>query len=293
MRAVLLALLLPAIAGCRETHHCEGPYSYQNGECLPRGDGGPRIDTGLDGSSSDDAAIDDAGDDALGPCAACGDGSICFDGTLDAGHSVAHAPGCVQCVSDTDCDAVILPDPDGGGLHGGMPPLGTAICEDYVCVRGCRGDGDCGTNACVANRCTNYPRGTQTQCERCDVEENCTATTDCVPMNFMGSPIGSYCLAQVGTGCAEPYTFPLSDASVDYCAVNTAVTTCDAVREFGTGCTAGANGPCGRDEIPDDGVCANVTGLTGPRCTYACNPADSTTCPGRPCGSSTHVCGGA
>jgi hypothetical protein len=289
MRVAGIVIALVMVAACRETQHCASDdESYQGGRCqtMAGRDGGPR-DGGPDASADGghDSGVDGG---PCAPCSAAGQQCLAFD--VDTGLA-ADAGACVDCYADDHCAMWFMQQTD-AGVDAGHPP-GIGICESFVCAAGCRDDGDCGGNACVANHCSAFTRLTQAQCRPCDATENCTAGLDCVQMTFGPghTALGGYCLVPTPSvgACPTPYTVPVAG----HCGVNQMLTTCDAVREFSMmACTIGTNGPCGRDDIPDDGVCANVTGA-GVTCTYACDPGDPTTCVAtRPCGAVSNVCGG-
>jgi hypothetical protein len=277
--------------GCVEVKTCPAGNSYVGGSCMPLSGQDTGIDASADGGT--DAFVADAG-----PCAACTPDQHCRAleepdaGPRDGG--VSTAGNCVQCITDHDCDPWFMMLAD-GGVDGGRA-AGRGLCVDYVCHSGCTEAGDCGGNLCGSNgQCTAYFEHAQMQCMPCDVQENCAPGFDCIPMTFgptgSATAIGSYCLQPFSAGaCPEPYTVPVSS----HCGVNQMLTTCDAVREFTTMCAAGSAASCGRDDILDDGVCGTIAGLSGLRCTYACELADPTTCiPTRPCGATApHVCGG-
>ncbi|MFO0681496.1 MAG: hypothetical protein U0234_05580 [Sandaracinus sp.] len=273
------ALALAAIAGCAETRHCPEGESFRGGDCVA-------LDAAV---VQQDAAVVDVGTDAsedAGPCqGACGGSTrFCLE-SPDAGTNGT----CVECLIDDDCD--VAERPDAGSGDAGAPLSTRLICEGHRCVIGCRdGLADCSSHVCRSTdrQCSAYGTA-QGQCQPCDTEENCDANSDCVPMTFGGemTPIGSYCLLRIpGTGCPEPFTVPVNG----HCGVNQAVTTCDAVRDFNTPCPTDPS-ECGRDDIPEDGTCATIVGLSGSRCTYRCAPSDGTCNSARPCGVSSMLCG--
>lgn len=300
-RVAAIVVVLVAIAGCRETQHCQPGWSYQNGECLPRGgqaDSGPRPDAGMDGST--DAAVADVGNDAGhdgGPCDLCTADEMCLtslpdagaDGGTDAG--AITLPRCVECVSDTVCmvrgvDAGMTAD------AGAAATRGAPICEGYRCILGCRSDADCGGNACRADHTCSAYSGMRDVCLPCDTDANCLSGR-CVSF-ANGGHGGAYCLSTVAefgacsgrrrfTGTLTSVATVDGVAATDYCVPANAVT-CEAVLAFGTTC-----GPalCGAIAGTETGSC--VSG----HCTYPCDNAahGNSDCPsGHTCPSATSQC---
>lgn len=300
MRAVpLLLALLPAIAGCRETHHCELDQSFQNGMCRPYGgDGSSGFDAGRD-TGSDDAG-NDAGHDAFDPCATCGTTEVCSN-SGDAGVD-GGTPRCVECVVDGDCDAVALPWPDSGVTDGGMPP-GTPICENFHCVRGCRGDSDCGTGGGVCRpdqRCSAYPAyaAADVTCAPCDTDTNCGGVVGflCMPFTYNNGLFmhpGNYCLlhaATCGAITAPLNVSALGSTSIDGTSVADMVcapsTSCEALRD------ADSHRSCMGGTV-DCGIVGTSDGLcsTADICTFRCDSNDD--CPthaARCVGATTPLC---
>ncbi len=114
-------------------------------------------------------------------------------------------------------------------------------------------------------------------------------------MTFNGTPRdGGYCLRRKGnTDCTRPYRVLITATSLsgqpaeEYCGINQALTTCDAVLDTtdDTGCTLATD--CGAPGL-NDGLCQTVGGAAN-KCTYACETAAQ--CPGsQACTDDTPYC---
>jgi hypothetical protein len=292
MAALMIACA--AIAGCRETMHCDQGRSYQNGECRPYGDA-----SGLDAGPSDTGIVDmgsDTNPDA-NPCNACATGRVCLlDGRHDAAAPDAGMGTCVECASDSDCDARMI---DGGTFGDGGALPGRAICQDYACVFGCRDSGDCGGNPCLATgRCSEYPTYTSTNvpCARCDTDANCNGVTGyaCIPF-ANGGHMGAYCLSNVGgLACSSRRRFTSTLSAVrsidmaaadDYCIPSNNVT-CEAVLSASAVPNTCSGMTCGVIGATATGICSSG------HCSYTCNPAHGDQdCPaGVTCNSGSSTC---
>jgi hypothetical protein len=135
-------------------------------------------------------------------------------------------------------------------------------------------------------------------CQSCVSDSDCSqagGTTRCVPMNYQGTPRGGYCLRAVSAGCARPFGVVITAeslsgaASTDYCGIDQAVVSCEAVAALRQSrpCPSGDASQC----MADGAVCATV-GAFSDRCTYACGGADdcppvgsASTCNAGTCGS--------
>jgi hypothetical protein len=148
------------------------------------------------------------------------------------------------------------------------------VCHDAgECVE-CTNDDPaaCAGNPCTsANTCSAYGPE-QRVCEPCDTDENCEDMNEyCVPMFYMGTLRGGYCLADNTVGCAQPFSRPTARTSLSgrtdtYCGINETSATCEAVLALidGAACPGGGDVEC-----PLSGQCRTV-GVEANRCTYPC-----------------------
>ena len=90
-------------------------------------------------------------------------------------------------------------------------------------------------------------------------------------------PHGSFCLKAASTGCAQPYRVLIDSPSVsgaaseEYCGINQANTTCEAIDSPRSDTMCSFDDDCGAQGL-DDGRCELVGGALG--CTISCT-ADS------------------
>jgi hypothetical protein len=120
-------------------------------------------------------------------------------------------------------------------------------------------------------------------------------------MTFQGTPRdGGYCLKTFASGCARPYTVPTTPPRVSlsgaeaaqYCGINEAVTTCEALLDLATNKDCTTDTDCGAEGL-DDARCETVS-LVMNKCTYGCAGVDAECPPTRACGTTTgnEYCGG-
>jgi hypothetical protein len=114
-------------------------------------------------------------------------------------------------------------------------------------------------------------------------------------MTFNGAPhgTGGYCLQRASVGCTSPYrvninTVSLSGAGVDdYCGINQAATTCEALLDLFNGKACTTDPECG---AASGGLCKNLAAPTAPpdlRCTIPCGT--DAQCPsGNTCSDTTN-----
>jgi hypothetical protein len=134
--------------------------------------------------------------------------------------------------------------------------------------------------------CTSMVIASRGTCESCFSDSNCAeADHRCVKMAYQGEPFPSeifgFCLKliddEASEDCIPPFIVPLEErasmsggSKQDYCGIDEALATCDAVRAFHSEVAC----PGGRDdECPDGGICRGVQAngnRTEYRCTYAC-----------------------
>ena len=220
-------------------------------------------------------------------CVACLGDSDC---TADATMPICESGACRACAADADCTAMTA----------------TPVCDEPSgrCVE-CTVDSEETTCPAPDNfachptelTCTGAERGSLGFCEACVSDTECGATAPavarCVPMDFEGSPHGTYCLIDqttLGAICPNQQASQQLATSVggvesQYCFVREGISTCEAVTGFGDACPGGSS-DCGAPGV-DDGYC-NMAGT----CSYAClGPRD---CGGGvPCsGAPTRYCDG-
>jgi hypothetical protein len=204
----------------------------------------------------------------MGSCVACDDNADCTSPTASTCDTTANT--CGGCEADADCTHLSA----------------TPVCNEAsnTCVA-CTADTEaarCGANSCnpATFACTSTPRTSVTTCGACVSDTECrNADERCVPMEFMGAArTGGYCLKQLDTGCAQPFTTPtparasLSGAAAEvYCGLVETVTTCEAVLALinNDGCTT--DDDCGAPGLAD-GRCELVNGVAN-KCTYGCTAA--------------------
>lgn len=301
MRTQLFVVGLSAllVVGCPTTSTCVDGYLWSpgDGRCVPA-DGGIGDAPGLD--APNDVATD------AGPCGVCsGTTPLCDEvsgncveclGTGDCGGSTPACVmgSCVACDDNADCTSPTASTCDTtantcGGCEADADCThlsATPVCNEAsnTCVA-CTADTEaarCGANSCnpATFACTSTPRTSVTTCGACVSDTECrNADERCVPMEFMGAArTGGYCLKQLDTGCAQPFTTPtparasLSGAAAEvYCGLVETVTTCEAVLALinNDGCTT--DDDCGAPGLAD-GRCELVNGVAN-KCTYGCTAA--------------------
>jgi hypothetical protein len=268
----------------------------------------------------------DASANACVECTAS-DASACSAATPVC-ELVAHA--CVECTADADCGATaprcdlsahicvacLAPadctDPAAARCTAAHMCAGctmdaqcarlasTPVCDEpsAACVE-CTRDADCPGASCdlSAHTCTSTPRNSLGFCERCVSDIDCILGSSqgdfrCVPMDFAGSPHGSFCQLDLSTHTGLcPNRMPqgvaatsLGGVASTYCEPKTALTTCEAVLGFQSSCTT--NAECGATAL-DDATCRPTAG--GSACTYTClGPRDCGS--GVPCNGAPTTC---
>jgi hypothetical protein len=276
--------LASTLTGCLETTSC--PQSMPNrvgGRCVP--------DELVDAGRDSHVEVPDAG-----PCGAC---------SVDRPHCDEDTETCVACLEDVHCPLATAPhcaagtcgactneaqcagrtgapecDPTSGACVACTPAAEAVLCGDNSC--------DTATGAC-----TETMRGSIGACMACVADSECAPDHRCIAMRFAGLPHGAYCLKRFSTGCSPPYGNRLEDreslssaAPDDYCGIDEAETTCEAVVAFSDACPTGLDTEC----ASEGAVCGSVVGIAN-RCTYPCD--DSLQCPSeRPCPTGGGYCGG-
>ncbi|MCA9581912.1 MAG: hypothetical protein KC416_08955, partial [Myxococcales bacterium] len=272
-------VLLGMGAGCdalTEQRVCIAGYEPDgNGGCVASAP-----DAGGDGGGSD-GGVGDASvacepscggatpicDGEVGECVECTSAEHCTDRARSRCDEGIGA--CEACGSDGDCAHLgATPHCDLGGAAG--------VCVECT-TEGATESTACGPKSCDAElrTCTDTTRGTVPSCGPCRADSECQdPEARCVPMTYQDKAYGAYCLRKVSAGCAEPFGVVINGVSVsgdpktDYCGIDQAALTCDAVRRLldNQGCPSGKASDCKAEAA----VCAMV-GVFANRCTYACS----------------------
>ncbi|MGE0791633.1 MAG: hypothetical protein AB7S26_38515 [Sandaracinaceae bacterium] len=308
-QATLFVLAILSAAGCvtREGTCADEPdnrFCHMDGGGADAGSGDAAVDAARDASDTDAgpcgvcAAPTPVCDESTGDCVGCLVMNDC-GGTTPQCDPVMHE--CVACLSSADCA-----DPDNARCAADhtcqpctdsmqcMGITGTEVCNSGTCVECTDADATaCGTRACTSmNVCSAYDSDTQELCEPCDADANCLTSDNayCVPMSYMGTDRGGYCLADDTPGCNQPYSITLMGRTTlsgrtgaRYCGLNEALTTCEAVRALldNTACPGGLDSECPQP----GGLCRRVGSLNN-RCTYPCG-GDPAVCKEPPGAGST------
>lgn len=299
----------PTLPGCGDM----GPGDMGMGDAGPCGmcTGGDVCDEASgscvaclgDGDCGDDVCLVDAADSANNECVGCVDSEDC-SGALGTCDEENHE--CVGCLMDSDCDDPAMAKCDTGtntcvecDSSTQCEGTGENECVAGACVECTEGTAEthCDDNSCnpATNECTETERGSVLDCGRCVGDAECMDTdARCVPMNYMGTerPDG-YCLRLSSATCTRPYGTTLitavslsGEAEAEYCGIDQATTTCDAVRALreSRACTGGDVSLCA-----NDGARCEMVGAFADRCTYSCGTPDQcptgVTCDGEYCGS--------
>ncbi len=179
---------------------------------------------------------------------------------------------CVPCDANPECDSV----------------SGRPVCSDGDCVE-CTPEveeAECGDNSCnpMTFSCSDIERNTRETCEPCVSDHDCVDNHLCIELVFGDDEAsGTYCMQTDDMPCQDPYSTPLTDVTsvmgqgpFDFCGINTAVASCEAVLAL-----------FNNESCPCEGFGARCerVGSTDNKCTYSCtSPAECLPGgPGRPC----------
>ena len=302
MRVLIFMSVL--LAGCDGTADCPDGATRAGDRCVPL-DAGPS-DSGRDTNAPD------TGEDA-GACSTACTGATphCDETTMTCvaclvdGHCAPEycvGGECVACRDNADCpDTAPVCNGTTHVCEGCEGPAdcagrtGTEVCDvtDGACVECLASDrAACGTNVCnnAARTCTSTMERTANLCEECVADDHCQEDQLCVPMMFMTTDVGSYCLwkesAPAGPNgvCStvRPYVDPGVMTSLDgeearVCGLRQ--TTCVALNQFSMlSCTDGmlpdtTDEECGFSGV-DDAYCREFTAPGDNRCTIPCGSDD-------------------
>ena len=224
-------------------------------------------------------------DTSTNACVACLANTDCPSATASRCDATTNA--CAACQNDSDCTQI----------------SGKNACSNGTCVQ-CTvaNESACGGNSCnpKTSECTSTAKGSVTRCGSCVADSECATggsvtVARCVPMTFNGSPHGNYCLEAVSSGCDQPFgntsVMKVTAASVsgaaaeDYCGINQATVTCEAIRDMidsdnkircGNASGVATDSLCGCHRDPagactdagTGGLCRSINGAN--RCTIQC-----------------------
>ncbi len=320
MASLLIAL---SLFGCSETATCPEGMARR---MLPDGTYGAQCESLPDGSS--DASTPDAGQGDAGPCGracmgttpvcntethqcvGCIGSETCGDGTPHC--DTAGTMTCVECLSDAHCTTAGMAHCDAGHCVPCEDSTqctidGLGLCSAGTCVQcTARDRSACGDNVCdgSTNTCTTRPAHDKGLCQECVADDECMPGQLCVPMTFMDTDVGSFCLwredatefGAPNNDCTSvpPYWRGLRVTSIDDTVANVCTldqTTCVALNQFRTQSCSGptvGDAQCGAPDV-GDGLCRFFSG-TSNRCTIPCITDDD--CPGVTCntGVTTRYC---
>jgi hypothetical protein len=252
----------------------------------------------------------------VGVCAKCmvdndcdeGDTLLCRRDEFDPGNNQ-----CVACLSNENCtdpansrcdessrDCVGCAE-DGDCSHlSGTPHCFDADSSGAGSCYQCTPETeimDCGLNSCDVStlHCTGTKRGQTQTCEVCHASSECVDDHRCVPMKFMtdfrigedGRSAMGFCLKEFGQ-CPDPYAAGKitrhdleTNEEKEFCGINEALTTCEAVSGYGLPCSA--NTECGAANL-EDALCTTINGSATQKCSYPCAnvvECDNTSCSAR------------
>ena len=222
------------------------------------------------------------------------------------------------CTSDADCtdrDAAHCDD-TGQCVAGALDDHCTHCADTNACVEGscrecsttvpCGGSSFCDLASPMGDpqryTCVMGP-GDQAPCASCVNDDQCQGGL-CVPLSFEGNPHGYYCLKEFTGACDQPLVRLLAGATSangvtkDFCSLDEARVTCEAIRAAQSSQTCAMDGECGGSLVPG-ALCRAVGTIAGLHCTYACDDGFDCVAAGQyaSCGSKSSMqtppwCGG-
>ncbi len=157
-------------------------------------------------------------------CVECIDNTKC-DLATDAKCTDQNT--CGQCVDDSDCTHIV-----------GLPRCDLGECKiECETDSHCKDDEVCDLREGDTKNTCQMGLKNQAQCQPCKSTSECDGRGECVQMNFGSENHGYYCLqkSSTATPCTKPFQTAISRKSLggtnekEYCGVNEALTTCDAV----------------------------------------------------------------
>ncbi len=290
---------------------CERPSSCvaDMGEVdMPEDEGQPDQSTPCDSACGGQTPICDVAADT---CVQCLNNNECGNGVCDT-----TTKSCVECLGDQDCtdrvclvgatteDNACVECRGNGECLTAEASLCSASNECSACVADadcshltnlgqcvsgtCREctteteDADCGGNVCdpTTFTCTNLPIGTTNNRQTCVSDTQCVQDSLCIPLSFMGTPHGNYCMPRPDsvTGCGQPYGLgartrtSVNGLSELVCMINENKTTPEAIDGYGTACQPAS----AATDCPEPGqICALIDEGVTHACTYNCTlPGD-------------------
>lgn len=217
-------------------------------------------------------------------CVECRPGTSNLDCT-EATASRCVGEACAACTMDSHCAHI-----------SGKPRCFGGVCRE--CSPATE-NADCGAESCnpATRTCSGITRFSRNVCEACVSDSDCVqagGTFRCIPMNYMGTPRGGYCM-RTSPGCMRPFGFIINAsslsgaASTSYCGIDQSVVTCEAVNALRNGddCPSGSATECAAD-----GALCETVGAFSNLCTYSCGnindclpSGNGSTCAAGYCGS--------
>lgn len=241
------------------------------------------------GACLDDTSVDSCGT-SCEPCPTTPNGtSSCNAGQCEvtcAPPLILSDGACVGCEGNADCaapEASVCSDAGTCESCSGAADCahveGRPICDGGTCVA-CTTDNDtaCGGTACGPDgTCTGVAKASVQACRPCGADAECFDGHACVPMSFNGAPrTSAYCLPFNTGTCAAPLAIASATRSSvsgtigSFCTINEALTTCEAVEQYGNPCTSHTD--CGAPGL-DDGRCDPID-FEGVGCTFNCDSSE-------------------
>ena len=225
-----------------------------------------------------------AGDSGSG--GGSGSGSACGGCPTDTPVCDEESATCVACLGEQGCegDAPVC-------LAGDTPSENRCVaCTPEREQELCKNDEDQPSSCNPATyTCTNTQLASLGDCRKCVSDSECGGERRCVPMKFGAGESstdreGGYCLEPTSATCTPPYEsiinnrVSLSGAeAANYCGIDEAVTTCEAVLQYNDGKACSAPTECGVQGLTDS-RCETREGDASATCTYTCGLDDE--CPG-------------
>lgn len=191
-------------------------------------------------------------------CVACNANTDCKDST----KPICDNHQCRPCTSKADCAS-----------QSKVCRVDTGACVDCVPDKDNPEQENCPNgNACnpMTFTCSGAQRNKRAVCTSCISDSECVMGARCLATQFKGNPRGMYCLIEQMSDdpCMNRYRIKRSATSVlnvtaNYCFPDEALTTCEAISEYGTLCP---NNPseCGANDLTNDALCKDGS------CTYPC-----------------------
>lgn len=269
--------LLDQCVVCLIDNHCvsiNAPHCNEIGECSMCDDSNPEEPN--DACLSVDTTKPYCSD---GMCIACVQSSDCTDIGMPTCDKDTNT-----CVACTDNGTMMETNADCEMASAGEEPVLTQ-CVAQECVE-CSTDTHCpGPGAelagrrCINNECDDVAPQSIVVGLPCEYDLACELNAACVPLNYDGNDIGSYCLFEESkvTQCPTPWSVRLfkpsesNSTSRKFCGFREDITSPEAILNKGTSCIV-----TNLDECGIGGVCTDNTNVGDFRCTYPCRDVGRT-----------------